>query len=114
MTDPRPRPDYAVDPAALRDIARSLHGRADEADELVRAAKDADVPSASWGLLGHELGLYDLYAEVRDQADASLTRIAEFLAWAAQNLTETAGDYEEQDHAAAAAFARLVDQGGRS
>lgn len=107
-----PGPDYAVDPAALRDVARSLNGRADEAGELVQAAKGADVPSASWGLLGHEFGLYDLYAEVRDQADAGLTTIANFLAWAAQNLTETAGDYEDQDRAAAAAFARLVDGNG--
>lgn len=107
-----PNPDYAVDPIALRDVARSLHGRAGEAGEFVHAAQGADVPSASWGLLGHELGLYELYADVRDQADASLTTIADFLAWAAQNLTDTAGDYEEQDRAAAAAFTRLVDGDG--
>ena len=105
---------YAVDPAALREVARSLSGQADEAGELVRAARSADVPSASWGLLGHELGLYDLYAEVRDEADASLARISEFLGWAAQNLTDTAGTYEEQDRAAAAAFTGLDGREGEA
>lgn len=102
---------FTVDPAALREVAGSLTGQADEAGELLGAATHADVPSASWGLLGHELGLYDLYAEVRNQADASLSRIHEFLAWAAQNLSDTAGDYEEHERSTARRFAGIDDEG---
>lgn len=102
---------YSVDPGVLRAVAASLNGRADEAGQLLRAAKQADVPSTSWGLLGHELGLYDLYTEVRDQADAGLARIHDFLAWAARNLTDTAGDYEEHERSTARAFARLDEHG---
>jgi len=100
---------FSVDVGALREVAARLNGTADEAGELAAAARQADVPSASWGPLGSELGLPDLYAEVRGQAESGLARIHEFLAWAGQNLSDTAGDYEEHDHATARTFAGLSE-----
>ena len=98
---------FSVDVSALRDVAAGLNGRADDAGDLVASARQADVPSSSWGLLGADLGLPELYAEVRGRAEAGLGRIHEFLAWAGQNLTATAGDYEEHEHATARTFAGL-------
>jgi hypothetical protein len=103
---------FSVDVAALREVAARLNGTADETGELAAAARQADVPSGSWGLLGAELGLPDLYAEVRGQAESGLARIHEFLAWAGHNLTETAGDYEEHDRSTARTFAGLHEPPG--
>ena len=102
---------FEVDVRALRDVAAGLNGRADDAGDLVAAARQVDVPSASWGPLGHELGLDGLYAEVRDAAESGLGRIHEFLAWAGRNLTETAVGYEEHEHATARAFTGLQEPG---
>ena len=102
---------FEVDVSALRDVAAALNGRADDAGDLAAAARQADVPAASWGPLGHELGLDDLYAEVRDQAETGLARIHEFLAWAGRNLSETAVGYEEHEHATSRAFAGLQEPG---
>lgn len=102
---------FEVDVDALRDVAAGLTGRADHAGDLVAAARQADVPPASWGPLGRELGLDDLYADVRQAAEAGLGRIHEFLAWAGHNLTETAVGYEEHEHATARTFAGLQEPG---
>jgi hypothetical protein len=102
---------FQVDVSALRDVAAGLNGRADDAGDLVAAARQADVPPASWGPLGHELGLDELYGEVRDAAESGLGRIHEFLAWAGQNLSETAVGYEEHEHATARTFAGLQEPG---
>ena len=103
---------FSVVVAALREVAAKLNGRADDAGELAAAAGRTDVPAASWGLLGHELGLPELYAEVRDQAEAGLGRIHDFLAWAGRNLTATAGDYEEHEDATSRSFTALHDPPG--
>ncbi|MBW8801315.1 MAG: hypothetical protein JF597_49545 [Streptomyces sp.] len=102
---------FSVDVSALRTVAAALNGRADDAGDMVAAARQTDVPSASWGPLGHELGLDELYAEVRDTAESGLGRIHEFLAWAGRNLTETAGDYEEHEHTTARTFTVLHEPG---
>ena len=104
--------DFAVDVAALRDVAARLNGTADDAGEFAAAARRAEVPPASWGPLGSELGLPALYEEVRGQAESGLARIHEFLAWAGRNLTDTAGDYEEHEHATVRTFADLSEPPG--
>ena len=63
---------FSVDVSALRDVAAGLNGRADDAGDLVASARQADVPSSSWGLLGADLGLPELYDEVRGRAEAGL------------------------------------------
>ncbi len=98
---------YSVDTDALRGLAKSLDGRASETENLVGKTKTAEVPTGSWGELGASLGLSELYSGVRDQADATLSRIRDFLQWTAQNLADTAGRYDDHEETTASTFRSL-------
>lgn len=103
---------FSVDTGVLRQVAGRLGGQASEAESLLDRARAADVPPGSWGLLGHELGLDDRYSGVRDQADATLSRIQDFLTWSASTLNLTATQYDEHEQVTAASFRALQDGGG--
>ena len=101
---------YTVDTGVLRQVAGSLGSQASDAGTLLDRADAADVPSGSWGLLGHALGLHELYTDVRDQADASLNGIQDFLQWSSQTLADTAGQYDEHEQSTASAFRSLAGE----
>ncbi len=99
--------DYSVDTGVLRQVADFLDGQATGSQSLVDRARSTDVPPLAWGELGRDFGLHDLYGEVREQADVTLHRIQDFLGWAAQNLTATAGEYDDHEVAVAARFEEI-------
>ncbi|HEY2271292.1 MAG TPA: hypothetical protein VGH30_00850, partial [Jatrophihabitantaceae bacterium] len=67
-------------------------------------AKDADVATKSWGLLGLGLGLYSGYTSARDTADRSIAEVGTFLADAQTALQNTARDYDEADRSGGKLF----------
>jgi uncharacterized protein YukE len=95
---------FTVTTATLREVATQLGERAEEADQIAGKAKQADVDTKSWGLLGLGLGLYANYTSARDTANASIAKISSFLTDAQSALQNTARDYDQADQAGGALF----------
>jgi hypothetical protein len=90
---------FQVTTATLRTVAGTLGDRAEDARQLAEKAKDADVDTKSWGLLGLGLGLYGNYTSARDSADRSIGEVTAFLTHAQAALQSTARDYDAADQA---------------
>jgi hypothetical protein len=88
---------FEVTTATLRSVAGTLGDRAEDSRQLADKAKEADVDTKSWGLLGLGLGLYDNYTSVRDTADQSIGQVTSFLTDAQTALQSTARDYDDAD-----------------
>jgi uncharacterized protein YukE len=95
---------FTVSTATLRAVAGSLGDRAGQAGQIADQAKQADVGTTSWGLLGLSLGLYAGYTSARTTADHSITEVQSFLTDARTALQSTARDYDEADQAGGELF----------
>jgi hypothetical protein len=95
---------FQVTTATLRTVAGTLGDRAEDSRQLAEKAKDADVDTTSWGLLGLGLGLYGNYTSARDTADKSLGEVTAFLTDAQSALQSTARDYDAADQAGGQLF----------
>jgi Excreted virulence factor EspC, type VII ESX diderm len=95
---------FQVTTATLRTVAGTLGDRAEDSRQLAEKAKDADVDTKSWGLLGLGLGLYSNYTSARDTADKSITEVTAFLTDAQAALQSTARDYDAADQAGGQLF----------
>jgi uncharacterized protein YukE len=100
---------FGVTTATLRSVAGTLGDRAEESRQLADKAKEADVATKSWGLLGLGLGLYSGYASARDTADRSIGEVTSFLTNAQTALQSTARDYDEADQAGGQLFGTISD-----
>jgi hypothetical protein len=95
---------FQVTTATLRSVAGDLGRHAEVAQQIADKAKDADVATKSWGLLGLGLGLYSGYTSARDTADRSIAEVGTFLADAQTALQNTARDYDEADRSGGKLF----------
>lgn len=101
---------FQVTTATLRSVAGTFADRADEAGQIADKAKQADVDTKSWGLLGLGLGLYAGYTSARNAADHSIGEVKSFLTDAKAALESTARDYDEADQAGGQLFGD-IDRG---
>jgi hypothetical protein len=95
---------FEVTTASLRSVAAGLGERAADADQIADKAKDANVATKSWGLLGLGLGLYSGYTSARDTANRSIAEVSNFLTDAQTALQNTARDYDEADRSGGSLF----------
>jgi len=95
---------FEVTTASLRSVASAFGDRAAESTEIANKAREADVDTKSWGLLGLGLGLYAGYTSARNTADRSIGEVTSFLTDAKTALENTARDYDEADRAAGQMF----------
>jgi hypothetical protein len=98
---------FQVTTATLRAVAGQFGGEADQAGQIADRAKEADVATESWGLLGLSLGLYAGYSSARTAADTSIGKVKTFLLDAQTALQSTARDYDETDRAGGQLFEAL-------
>jgi hypothetical protein len=98
---------FQVTTATLRSVAGQLGDAGDEAGRIADRAKDADVETKSWGLLGLGLGLYAGYTSARDTANGSIGKVKTFLADAERALQNTARDYDDADKAGGQLFGTI-------
>jgi hypothetical protein len=106
---------FQVTTAALRSVAGTFGDRAEDSRQLADKAKDADVDTKSWGLLGLSLGLYAGYTSARDTADHSIGEVTAFLTDAQAALQSSARDYDAADQCGGELFgdiAQGMDGGG--
>jgi hypothetical protein len=97
----------------LRSVAAGLGDRAADAHQIADKAKDADVDTKSWGLLGLGLGLYAGYTSARDTANRSIAEVGSFLTDAQSALQNTARDYDDADRSGSTLFDGIADGMGR-
>jgi uncharacterized protein YukE len=105
---------FTVTTANLRSVADALSSRAEQSRQLAGRAKDADVGTKSWGLLGLSLGLYAGYTSARDTADRSVREVTSFLTDAQTALQSTAQSYDAADQAGRQLFRTISDGTGGS
>src|SRR5579875_2773334 len=98
---------FQVTTATLRTVAGDLGRRADDAQQIADKAKDAEVATHSWGLLGLSLGLYAGYTSARNTAEHSIGEVTNFLQHAQKALGDTADAYDEIDAAGKKLFGTL-------
>jgi hypothetical protein len=107
---------FEVTTATLRSVAGTLGDRAEDSSQLADKAKEADVDTKSWGLLGLSLGLYAGYTTARDTADHSIGEVTAFLTDARTALQSTARDYDAADRSGGELFGDIAQamDGGAS
>jgi uncharacterized protein YukE len=103
---------FEVTTATLRSVANTLGDRAEDSRQLADKAKDADVDTTSWGLLGLGLGLYSNYTSARDTADKSISEVTAFLTDAQAALQSTARDYDNADQCGGQLFGDIAQTMG--
>lgn len=88
---------FEVATETLRSVADQFGQQSETAGQIADAAREADVDTKSWGLLGLGLGMYAQYSSARSTADGSIGEIKSFLSDAQTALQATAADYERAD-----------------
>lgn len=98
---------FLVTTATLRTVAGDLGRRAEDARQIADRAKDAEVATHSWGLLGLSIGLFAGYTSARNTAERSIGEVTEFLRHAQKALGDTADAYDSIDAAGKKLFGTL-------